>query len=102
MTQPWIDVMVNSVASGIVAVVVAWIFFHLSGRHLRREAAELRRLNKLLLLGMGHAGWIKLNFDKDRNIIGFEQTISGAGGIKSGEAFGTPSLRQSEPKGGGR
>lgn len=47
---------------------VSWFYYRRAGRELRDEADELRRLNGLMLHGMEHAGWIKLNRDASGKI----------------------------------
>ena len=103
----------------IITWLVAWYYYWKAGQELKQEAAELRRLNNLMLLSMEHASWIKLTRNNSGQILGFEQIVSpksidsaaGVGnptikasqiisttGIESAENFGTASVHTEESK----
>jgi hypothetical protein len=82
------------------ALVTWWVarhYYQRTTQDLLKEAAELRRLNSLMLHGMEDAGWIKLDRDSTGKILGFQQIVK-AQGIASSEAFGVPTVIRGEPK----
>jgi len=61
-----------------VAWFATWFYYKRAAQQLDAAAAELRRLNNLLLHGMEDAGWIELNRDPDSNkITGFRISVAG-------------------------
>lgn len=84
-------VILSLVVGALVTWWVARHYYKKATEDLIKEAAELRRLNSLMLRGMEQAGWITLNRDSTGKILGFEQ-IAKAQGIASAEAFGVPSV----------
>jgi hypothetical protein len=69
----------NDMVVGIVAGIVSglltgtltcWFFYWLSGRDLRREADDLRRLNILIVRSLQAAGIIEVTWDAQGNPLG--------------------------------
>lgn len=81
---------------GIITWLVAWYYYREAGQELKNEAAELRRLNALMLHGMEYAGWIKLSRDNSGQILGFEQVIRPKS-IESAAGVGNPTVKVSPP-----
>jgi hypothetical protein len=86
-----ISIFIGGIISGIITWLVAWHYYKKAGQELKTEATELRRLNKHMLHGMEHAGWIKLNRDKSGRILGFEQIIKPKS-IESAAVVGNPTV----------
>ncbi len=87
--------LISVVLGGIITWLVSWCYYKRAGQELKDEAAELRRLNTLMLQGMQHAGWIKLNRGPSGEITGFEKTLYLRG--ESHEEFGNPTISNSQP-----
>lgn len=87
----------ETVISVLIGALITWfvslLYYKKAGRDLSREAAELKRLNKIMLLGMEHNNWLKLSKDKEGNILGFEQSIT-APSIPKTTAFGSAIITQ--------
>lgn len=81
--------LIGILVGAVITWVVGWHYYNKAGLELKLEAAELRRLNNLLLESMERAGWVRLNRDGLGNVTGFEQVLAPLG-IKSSESFGTP------------
>ena len=62
---------------GLGSIAYAWYTNRRASLQLQAEAAKLRGLSEILLRGMEHAGWIKLNRDASGNIIGLLVELSG-------------------------
>jgi hypothetical protein len=86
------EAFIETVVGGVITFLVSRYYYKKASEELVKEANELRRLNNLMLRGMDYAGWIELQRDKEGNIIGFRQTITGVEGIKSEEKVGTPTI----------
>jgi hypothetical protein len=84
--------MVGIFIGGIITWLVAWYYYRKAGQELKQEAAELRRLNNLMLHGMEHADWIKLTRNNFGQILGFEQIISPKS-IDSTAGVGNPTVK---------
>ena len=63
------------ILGGVITFICSRFYYIGATGDLNKETAELRRLNKLMLLGMEHAGWVTLNKDNQGNILGFVYTI---------------------------
>lgn len=53
----------------------AWIYYRRAGNELKNEAAELRRLSQLLLVGLQNAGLISVNWGKDGRPTGINVVL---------------------------
>jgi len=80
-------------AGGLITWAVSRHYYWRASQELTAEAAEIRRLNVLMLRGMEHAGWIELNRDPTGKITGFHLRIQ-LEGILSAEGVGTPTIIQ--------
>jgi hypothetical protein len=97
MDAKLMETLISIFIGALVTWAAASYYYRKASKELEKEASELRRLNSLMLLGMEHAGWIRITRDNSGKILGFEQTIS-VGGIRSEEAFGKPAIVMSTPK----
>ena len=70
-----IGAIMGTIMGGLITWIVARFYYKKASKDLISESAELRELNRLMLLGMEHAGLIKLTKDNKNNILGFEQII---------------------------
>jgi hypothetical protein len=61
---------------GIITWLVTNYYYIRAAQDLKSEASELKRLNILMLRGMENAGLVKLNRDKEGNIVGFTIELS--------------------------
>lgn len=67
-----------SVVGGVISGLIVGFGFHsAAGRELKREAGELRRLNRLLLGGLEKGGWVEFGRRPDGSISGIKLSISG-------------------------
>ena len=77
----FISTLIGVLVGGAITWLVAWYYYSRASRELNEEAAELRRLNNLMLRGMENAGWVKLNRDESGKVVGFiiegQATFSG-------------------------
>ena len=88
---------IASIAVGaLITILVAGVFYIFASRELKAEAKKLRKLNTMILLGMEHEGWIKVDRDASGEITGFAALLIRPEGIESAEAFGTPEIRQAD------
>lgn len=79
----WIVGIVTGLISGLITgTITCWFFYRLSGRDLRREAENLRRLNVLIIDALVHAGLAEVNLDAHGNPVGLVYKFRG--GIKFG------------------
>jgi hypothetical protein len=92
-----VETAIGVFVGAVITWLAAWWYYRKASEDLLKESIELRRLNKLMLLGMEHAGWVKLTKDNDGNILGFEQVVEPSG-IASAEAVGIPTIIQGHPK----
>ena len=76
----------------LLGIAAGWgisaYYYDKSGKDLAREAAELRKLNTIMLNGMEQNGWVKLNRDQNGNITGMQFQMKGDGkasAVGSGE-----------------
>ena len=72
-------------------------YYKKASEELLKESTELRRLIKIMLLGMEQNGWVKLTKDKKGNILGFEQILE-IDMIRSGAKVFDPTVTQTRPK----
>jgi hypothetical protein len=66
--------------------------------NLENKASELKRLNKLMLLGMEIAGWVKLTRDEHGEITGFTLSLAGKIEAKSTLSATATLTKAQEPK----
>ena len=59
---------VLSLLIGLVALVVSYIFYLRASKELKKEANELRRLNRIMLQGLENAGWLELLRDSEGDL----------------------------------
>jgi hypothetical protein len=98
MMNSWVSTGVGVLLGGLITWLVSWLYYRTSARELRAEAAELRRLTTLMLRGMEHAGWVRLNRDAEGRITGgfIEILLSGSTTL-SATVKGT--LSEDQPRG---
>ena len=88
------DNMTETLIGIAIGTAVTWyvadLYYRKAAGEQVYESAELKRLNTLLLLSMEHQGWIRINYNSQGDIAGFEQAIEGKG-TDSLEA-GTPGI----------
>jgi hypothetical protein len=78
LQQVWLcDLIALSLAGlGVLATTFFfWPYYRKGGNELRREAGELRRITKLILVGLQDAGLVRVNWDKDGRPTGVNVTI---------------------------
>ena len=75
---------VGIITGGIITFLVSRYYYVRAGDDLRKEASELKKQIKWLLLGMEKMGWVKLNRDKEGNIVGYVFEYIMAGNSESG------------------
>jgi hypothetical protein len=80
---------VIAVISFLAGVLVTYCFYYQSGKDLKVETEELKRLNNLMLRAMENTGQVKLHRDASDKITGFVIELSGT--VK-GEASGAAEL----------
>ncbi len=78
------NIVVGLVTGAVSSAIVACVFYWLSGRDLKHEATELRRLNVLLIRALHNSGAIEARFDDQGNPVGLIIKVSAAIGGKSG------------------
>ena len=71
-----INHLIGLLVGGLITWLVARIYYVRASKDLTREAAELQRLNNLLLRGMEHAELVELNRDEQNKIVGFVIKLS--------------------------
>jgi hypothetical protein len=86
-----VSCLVSLVVGGLITWLAARCYYLKSSKDLRNESQELRRLNRIMLLGMENAGFIELSKDASGKIIGLNVKII-VPSIQSGEQFGIPSI----------
>jgi hypothetical protein len=74
---------VGIISGGIITFLVSRHYYVRAGDDLRKEASELKKQIKWLLLGMEKMGWAKLNRDQEGNIMGYVFEYVVTGGSKS-------------------
>jgi hypothetical protein len=79
-----IGTIIGIIIGGVITHMVSRYYYVRAGDDLRKEASELKKQIKWLLLGMGKMEWVKLNRDKEGNIIGYVFKEILAGNSKSG------------------
>jgi hypothetical protein len=72
----WISNLISILVGALGTWIVAQYYYQRASKELATEAAELRRLNIFMLLGMEHAGWVKLSRDSAGKITGFMLSIA--------------------------
>jgi hypothetical protein len=67
------------VLGNLIGALVQWLFSRQSSKELREEAAQLRRLNEMVLRVMEKEGWIELQRNEEGEITGlnFKQEVGG-------------------------
>ena len=81
MKLDWPNLVVGALIGTIIGLVPSYWFYWKSGKDLEAEAAQLKRLNVIMLRGMEQAGWMKLARDGANNITGIrfdEHAVGGA------------------------
>jgi len=61
---------IGVIIGGIITFFVAKYYYQRATKDLKKEAAELRKLNTLILRGMEEAGQVEWNKDSVGNIVG--------------------------------
>lgn len=87
ITDPaaWIVGLISGLITGFVTCLV---FYVLSGRDLKKEADDLRKLNVLIIRAMENARIVAVNWDADGRPIGLIHRLDASGGITlSGSAL---------------
>jgi hypothetical protein len=76
--NPWALGIVTGLISGLITgTLTCWFFYWLGGLELRKEAADLRRLNILLIRALHNAGVIHVaRWDEDGNPQGLRIELS--------------------------
>ena len=73
----------STIVGVLVGILGTWLlaarYYHLAGRDLTTEAAELRRLSTLILRGLEEGGVVKLNRDASGRIIGLVIQLAASG-----------------------
>jgi len=83
------ETLISLFIGAAVTWIIAWFYYKKAGDKLRKEAAELRKLNSIILTALERQGWAKLNRDKSGNIIGFIFEYTGSVGIRLGSSVET-------------
>ena len=89
------EIATGIIGGGLITWLAAWWYYRKASRDLLSEASELRRLNRLMLLGMENAGWVELTKDEKGNILGFKQTIHVESVVVNSQV-GTPNIIDEE------
>jgi hypothetical protein len=87
-----LNTIVSTAVGGLISLVVSWFFYKKSGEELKAEAAELRRLNIVMLRALQIAGLVDVDWRKDGTPENAVWKIA-VGSIPSEESFGTPTVR---------
>jgi hypothetical protein len=66
-----IGTIIGIIIGGVITYMVSRHYYVRAGDDLRKEASELKKQIKWLLLGMEKMGWVKLNRDQKGNVIGY-------------------------------
>lgn len=91
---------VGIISGFITGTITCAIFYWLGGKDLRREAADLRRLNILTIQALVNAGLAEVHFDAQGNPRGLVYRFQGSGGVSVGGSANV-SVQHTTPASGG-
>lgn len=89
------------IVSGVITGTATCAFFYwLSGKDLKREANDLRRLNVLIIRALVNAGLAEVNFDGQGNPLGLVFRFEVGDGLSISD-FASATIKRSPAGGGG-
>lgn len=81
----WWQALIYAAIGVLLGGVITWWcskhYYEKAAKDFKKEAADLKRLNNYMLLGMEKMSWIKLNRDERGNPIGFAYTMEAESGV---------------------
>ncbi len=85
-TATVINVFITMAVGGIITFIVSRSYYVRAGKELRQESGELRRMVRLVLLGLEKAKLVEFGYDSDGNITGIAITATVAAGYSVARA----------------